>query len=171
MVIRKAETRDLAAVAALYEAVLDAGERAPTGWIPGVYPTERTARDALASGSLFVGEEAGRIAAAARIDKTQVPAYAACRWACDAPEDAVMVLHTLAVDPGLARRGWGRRFVEFYEAYALAHGCRELRMDTNAINTPARRLYGKLGYREVGTVPCDFNGIPGVELVCLEKTL
>ena len=44
-------------------------------------------------------------------------------------------------------------------------------MDTNAVNTAARTLYKKLGYTEVGIVPCVFNGIPDVKLVCLEKLL
>ena len=44
-------------------------------------------------------------------------------------------------------------------------------MDTNERNAAARRLYAGLGYREAGIVPCTFNGIGGVQLVCLEKTL
>ena len=44
-------------------------------------------------------------------------------------------------------------------------------MDTNEKNTNARKLYKKLGYKEPGIVPCVFNGIDGVQLVCLEKTL
>ena len=68
-------------------------------------------------------------------------------------------------------RGYGSRFVDFYESYALEHGCRYLRMDTNERNASARALYRNLGYREVSIVPCAFNGIPGVQLVCLEKTL
>ena len=44
-------------------------------------------------------------------------------------------------------------------------------MDTNAINTAARALYKKLGYREACVVPCAFNGIPDVQLVCLDKRL
>ena len=32
-------------------------------------------------------------------------------------------------------------------------------------------LYKKLGYTEAGIVPCTFNGLEGVELVCLEKKL
>lgn len=28
-----------------------------------------------------------------------------------------------------------------------------------------------LGWREAGIVPCSFNGLPGVQLVCLEKPL
>ena len=35
----------------------------------------------------------------------------------------------------------------------------------------ARRLYHNLGYQEVSILPCEFNGIPGVNLVCLEKLL
>ena len=48
-------------------------------------------------------------------------------------------------------------------------GCTALRMDTNAVNTAARTLYKKLGYAEACIVPTDFNGIPGVNLVCLDK--
>ncbi len=44
-------------------------------------------------------------------------------------------------------------------------------MDTNARNQAARALYARLGYQEPGIVDCVFNGIPGVQLVCLEKTL
>lgn len=44
-------------------------------------------------------------------------------------------------------------------------------MDTNAKNTAARRLYARLGYKEVGIVDCTFNGIAGVKLVCLEKKI
>ena len=38
-------------------------------------------------------------------------------------------------------------------------------------NTRTRGLYQKLGYEEVGIVKCEFNGIPNVQLVCLEKYL
>ena len=33
-------------------------------------------------------------------------------------------------------------------------------MDTNARNVAARGLYKKLGYKEIGIVPTEFNGIP-----------
>ena len=82
-----------------------------------------------------------------------------------------MVLHTLVVDPETSGHGCGKAFVAFYEQYAKAHGCRYLRMDTNAINQTARRFYAKLGFREAGIVGCTFNGIPNVRLVCLEKKL
>lgn len=44
-----------------------------------------------------------------------------------------------------------------------------MRLDTNAKNARARKLYKSLGYEEVGIVDTTFNGIVGVELVLLEK--
>lgn len=65
----------------------------------------------------------------------------------------------------------GALFVRFYARRARALGCTVLRIDTNAKNAAARRLYARLGFREAAIVPCTFNGITGVELVCLEKRL
>jgi len=171
--IRKATAADLDAVAGIYDAILDSEEagKAAIGWVRGVYPTRMTAEDALQAGTLYVLEEQGRVVAAAKIDQTQVPEYADCPWRYDAPADQVMVLHTLVVDPRCPRRGYGRQFVAFYEEYARRQGCPYLRMDTNEKNLVARALYKKLGYAEPGIVPCVFNGIAGVQLVCLEKKL
>lgn len=172
--IRKAVLEDIPRVADIYDHILTEEEqgRAAVGWIRGVYPTEQTARDALEAGTLFVLEREGAIAAAAKIDQNQVPEYADAPWRYpDVPPEQVMVLHTLVVDPAFAGRGCGTQFVAFYEEYARSQGCPYLRMDTNAKNAAARRLYDRLGYWEAGIVPCMFNGIPDVRLVCLEKKL
>ena len=172
--IRKARETDIPAIAGIYDRILakeEAGQ-ATIGWVRGVYPTESFARKALAAGDLFVLEDGGKICATARINQEQVPEYAGGDWLySDASDDEIMVLHTLVVDPQIAGHGYGRAFVAFYEQYAKEHGCPYLRMDTNAINTAARRFYAKLGFRESGIVDCTFNGIPGVRLVCLEKKL
>lgn len=172
--IRRAVWEDIPQVAAIYDHILTEEEqgRAVIGWIRGIYPTQQTAWDALAAGTLFVLEREGAIAAAAKIDRNQVPEYINAPWRYpDAPDEQVMVLHTLVVDPAFAGKGCGTEFVRFYERYALEQGCPYLRMDTNARNAAARRLYARLGYWEAGIVPCVFNGIPGVQLVCLEKFL
>ena len=172
--IRKARETDIPAIAGIYDRILakeEAGQ-ATIGWVRGVYPTESFARKALAAGDLFVLEDGGKICATARINQEQVPEYAGGDWLySDASDDEIMVLHTLVVDPQIAGHGYGRAFVAFYEQYAKKHGCPYLRMDTNAINTAARRFYAKLGFQESGIVGCTFNGIPGVQLVCLEKKL
>lgn len=171
--VRKATAADLAAVDGIYQRIHDREElgRTTIGWRREIYPTAATARAALDRDELFVLEDEGRITAAAMINQAQVPEYALAHWAYPARPEEVMVLHTLVVDPLVQGKGYGRAFVSFYEDYARAHACPYLRMDTNVKNQAARRMYAKLGFAEVGVVPCVFNGIEGVELVCLEKRL
>lgn len=171
--IRKATIQDLDKIAEIYEEIHTEEEagRVTIGWIRSIYPTRKTAEASIYKGDMFVEEADGEIVAAAKINQEQVPEYANANWQYNAPEDQVMVLHTLVVSPGVKGCGFGSRFVDFYEKYSLECGCRYLRMDTNERNQSARGLYKKLGYAEVGIVPCIFNGIEGVRLVCLEKKL
>lgn len=171
--IRKATENDIDRVVEIYGNIFraqDAGELT-VGWVRGIYPSRSSALEALARDELFVLEDSGIVAASARINQSQGEEYRRAAWSVDAPDEKVMVLHTLAVDPGLRGKGYGTQFVDFYENYALERGCPYLRMDTNEINAAARRMYARLGYTEADIVPCVFNGIPDVNLVCLEKTL
>ena len=171
--IRKAMEADIPAVAEIYSQIHTAEEtgQVTIGWIRNVYPTSETARQAQRRGELFVEEDGGVVVGAAIINQTQMDAYRKADWHYDAAEQDVMVLHTLVIAPGASGKGYGKAFVHFYEQYALAHNCHYLRMDTNSRNVRARDMYRKLGFREAGTVPCEFNGIEGVDLVLLEKAL
>lgn len=169
--IRRATEKDLSSVERIYEEILEEQEqgRNYVGWTRGVYPTRQTALQALEQGSLFVYQEEEEIVAAAKIDREQVPAYEKCQWQYNDAPDQIMVLHTLVVSPRHPHKGYGKSFVKFYEEFARRKGCLYLRMDTNERNQVARAMYRKMGYQEAGVIPCIFNGIPGVNLVCLEK--
>ena len=172
MLFRKGRDTDVDRIAQIYELILMEQDKgiSTIGWVRGIYPTKETALEMLSEEELFVLEDDGLLVAAGRINQKQVPEYADANWEyADAPEDKIMVLHTLVVDPTCKGKGYGTEFVHQYEKYAKEQGCPYLRMDTNEINVPARRLYKHLGYQEVGIVPCRFNGIEGVQLVCLEK--
>lgn len=171
--IRKAKETDIASVIEIYEKIFEreAGGNSTTGWKPGIYPTEDTAREAFSKGELFVMEAEGKIVAAARLNNQQDEAYSKAVWQHEVPEEKIMVMHTLVVHPEASGRGYATKFVSAYEDYAREKGCFYLRMDTNAINIPARKLYGKLGYSEVGIVGCSFMGLEDIRLVCLEKAL
>lgn len=173
MTIRKAESRDLDAIEELYGEIFDAQEAGAftTGWIRGVYPTRETAEAGLTRDDLYVLEDGGRLLGCAVINQKQVDVYAGAPWQYDEPDGRVCVMHTLVIRPSERGKGCGRAFFDYYEELARRSGWPELRIDTNARNRSAREIYRKLGYREIGTVPTVFNGIPGVELVLLEKHL
>ena len=173
MLIRKANKADLPGIVDLYSDVHTAEEqgRLTTGWVREIYPVAATAEEALSRDDIFVEEEDGKIVGTGIINQTQLGAYAEGDWQYDAEPEEVMVLHTLAIEPFVMHKGYGRRFMEFFEEYAAGRGCRYLRIDTNAKNANARRFYAGLGYREIAVRPCTFNGIGIVDLVLLEKKL
>lgn len=173
MEIRKAIKADIDAIEKIYDALHDEEEQGlvTIGWIRDVYPTRKTAEVALDRDDLFAMIDENKVVAAAVINHIQVDEYKYASWKHDAKDNEVMVLHCLVVDPYQKNKGYGKAFVAFYEKYAKENGSIALRMDTNARNTRARNLYKHLGYEEIGIVKCVFNGIPDVQLVCLEKYL
>lgn len=170
---RKADHNDIDKIAEIYDEIHTDEESGivTIGWVRDIYPTIKTAEDSIIKGDMFVEEEDGIVVAAAKINKEQVAEYIDAEWEYEASDHEIMVLHTLVVSTKIKGKGYGSKFVDFYEKYALENGCRYLRMDTNVINSAARNLYRKLGYKEVSIVDSFFNGIAGVRLVCLEKKL
>ena len=174
MRIQKATMRDLPAIAEIYEEIHrreEAGETT-TGWLRDVYPTEATAEASIGRGDMFVQVDGqGSVVGTGIINQIQVDCYADGNWEYPAADDEVMVIHTLIISSRPGRRGSGHAFLQFYEDYAKAAGCPYLRLDTNARNSAARAFYERHGYKEIGIVPTVFNGIPGVDLVLIEKRL
>lgn len=170
---RKATKDDLKDVCAIYESTHDREEAGlcHTGWKRGVYPISKTAEIALQKNDLFVAVNQGKIVATARINQEQMDEYKLVDWNDNPLDEQIMVIHTLAVAKEAVGKGCGRQFVSFFEEYARQQNCPFLRMDTNITNIEARSLYQKMGYTEVGCVPCEFNGITGLKLILLEKKL
>lgn len=168
---RKAVRDDLDAIEQIYDHSHDAEEAglSTTGWVRNIYPVREVAEAALERDDMYVGEAGGRIIATGVINQIQVDVYEDCDWVFKGPEEDVWVLHTLAVDPEARGSGAGPAFVRFYEDIARSAGASILRIDTNAINSRARKMYAKLGYIETDIVPTVFNGIRGVDLVLMEK--
>ena len=173
LIFRKANKDDVRVIVDIYERTHDAEEAGETtiGWIRGVYPTRDTAEAALDRDDMYVCDYDGKVIASAVINQIQVDVYEGANWEYEADDDKVLVLHTLDVDHDYKHLGVGRAFVEFYEKLALEQGCTVLRMDTNERNAIARKFYAKMGYREADVKPTVFNGIPGVNLILLEKEL
>lgn len=171
MDFRLAKETDLQKVVEIYERILDDEEagRAAIGWERGVYPTLETARSAFLREELYVALLEEEIVASAIINSAQVDVYEKGEWQYDVRDEEILVLHTLTVDPRAGGKGIGKEFVAFYERLAVEKKKPYLRLDTNAKNARARKMYKSLGYKEIGIVDTTFNGIAGVKLVLLEK--
>ena len=171
--IKKATNEDIDEIITIYDKMLTLEEagKLRTGWLRGVYPTRSTATDALVRGDLFICRQKDKLAATAIINHRQMESYSMGNWKVRASGNEIMVLHTLAVDPDCFGMGIGSYFVDFYEQYAQKFACKDLRIDTQVKNQTARKFYLNLGYFEIGTVSCEFNGIKRVDLVLLEKPL
>jgi ribosomal protein S18 acetylase RimI-like enzyme len=129
--IRRAESRDLAAIVAIVEAAY-----AP--YVPrmGGAPAPMTANypALLAAGDLWVGDLDGRIVGVLVI-----------RPAGDALE-----LENIAVHPAQQGRGHGRALIAFAELCALELGLREITLYTNEAMVENLVLYPSLGFEETG---------------------
>lgn len=173
MILRLATKADLPAVCKIYDRAHDMEEQGlwTTGWIRGIYPERDIAEESLEKGCLYVAEVDGEIAATARINQIQDEEYAQGDWSEDVPPEQVLVLHTMIVLPEYQRCGVAQFIVSEYAQMARSLGCTWLRLDTNEINLPARALYRKLGFTEIGVALGDFCGLPDIHLMLLEKKL
>lgn len=68
----------------------------------------------------------------------------------------------LAVHPDAGRRGVGAGLLE---ALMVGAGARTHWLQTTDIDSPARRLYLRHGYKELGHGPDAPNGTPGLVLI------
>ncbi len=171
--IRKAELKDIGKVASIYDEILALveAEKYETGWIRGIYPTEKTALTALSEGTLYVLEKDGEIFASAIINQKEADGYDKAKWKVLAKREETLIIHTLTVSPKATGRGFGEEFIRFYEDMGRKLSLKALRLDTNEKNIKARSFYKSLGFYEVGIVKSDFNGVGIVNLVCIEKEI
>lgn len=67
-------------------------------------------------------------------------------------------LLTLLVDPGARGRGIGRALLTAFDAEAGSRGAREAFLEVAADNSPARALYDRTGWTQVGQRPGYYDG-------------
>ena len=73
--------------------------------------------------------------------------------------DDVAHLNLLAVAPTHRRRGLARALVQWLEESALTAGTFIIGLELRAGNEAARAFYRALGYRELGQIPCYYQGV------------
>lgn len=164
--VRPAEKGDLDEIWALVErAVADMNRRGNPQWRPG-YPARSHYAGALAEGGLYAAEdESGHILGCAVFNTQEEPAYAAIPWSVPGP---AMVIHKLAVDPAVQRRGVASALFACCEDLARQQGIASLRIDTYSLNDRMQALIRRQGFTPTGAVHFPINPLP---YPCFEKVL
>ncbi len=162
---------DLAEVMSLYDEVLAVKDNIKfSNWKRGVYPTEEYAVEAIERGELYFFCEDGVKKGGVVLDSRQPDDYQKVAWQFPAPPDKVMVVHTLCIVPKYTGMGAAGRLLEEVEKFAKAKGYISIRFDTYCDNIPARRVYHRCGYTEVGMTGIFVYGEIRM-LRCFEKKL
>ncbi len=154
-IIRKAEYTDIPACMNIYYGQVEYEEKYGeiTGWNKVIYPTADFVEKGIDDGEYYVLEDDGVIRACAKINSEANEHYSKINWIYKENDyKKILVIHTLGVDIGFRRSGYGKTFMEFYEKLGREKGCTVLRFDTVDTNVSAIAFYNSIGYVESGRI-------------------
>ena len=139
---------DILPLAQMYERVHDEleGREDSPGWNRGSYPSEASARRALAGGGLYVAKIGEQIVGSFLLDHNPEENYETVPWGITATDEQVYYLYTLAVDPAFGGRGIAKTMIAFAEEETRKAGMKALRLDSYIKNTRAINLYDSCGF-------------------------
>jgi len=152
--IQKANDSHLDQLESLYNDLNDylASTTNYPGWIKGVYPVRETAVEALNNESLFIALEDGIIAGSIILNHEPEKAYNQVKWMIDIDYDKILVVRTLVVHPSFMKKNIATSLMEFTKEYAINQQLKAIRLDVSKTNSPAIKLYKKMGYEYRGTI-------------------
>lgn len=171
MKFRVAKYGDLNQIGIMIENVLESGVGTGLNWTKE-YPTIKDFEKDFKNGDLFVMESEdeeynieNNIVGAVVLNSSEDINYKKLKWS---NSQKALVIHRLMVNPKFSRSGNGKRLLKFIEEECRRRELSHIRLDTNAENIRAKRLYIGSGYKEVGVI--NLQGIDG-DFICLEKIL
>ena len=152
MRLELATQKDFDAVIAFYD---DVTERTPematyARWSEGKHPTVEGIRAYINEGSMYLYKDNGKIVGAMAVTMYQGEDYHAIDWTLKVPDEKVAVIHILAVSPDIQGKGIGSEMIREAIRIALSKGMQAIRLDALASNTPAHKIYERLGFEYRG---------------------
>ena len=148
MKLQQASITDFASVLSFYN---DVTERTPeierfARWQKGKHPTTEGIKAYIQEGSLYLYKERDVIIGAMAVTMYQGEDYRAIEWSKDATDNEVAVIHILAVSPDRQGSGIGSEMIREAILLAKKKGMKAIRLDALATNTPAHKIYERLGF-------------------------
>lgn len=158
---RRAEPHDTAAAQAAYRRIID--HLAETvdypHWHTENHPTPAEVAGWVEAGELYLAVDADEtIAGVVVLNHDAADEYRNAGWAIEAEQDEVLIVHALGVVPDHLGRGVARFLVDASIRVAREKHCRVVRLDTYVENIPARRLYERCGFTDLGCHTVRYDG-------------
>ena len=119
-------------------------------WSKGKHPTEEGISAYINEGSMYIYRERGVIVGAMAVTMYQGEDYHTIEWSQQVPDEKVAVIHILAVSPDAQGKGNGSEMIREAIRLAQNNGMQAIRLDALASNTPAHKIYERLGFEYRG---------------------
>ena len=152
MKLHQAVIEDFESIMAFYDDVIERTPEIATyaRWSRGKHPTAEGIKAYIEEGSMYLYREKGKIVGAVAFPMYQGVDYHAIEWSKQAADNEVAVIHLLAVSPDCQGKGIGSQMVREAINLAKEKGMKAVRLDALASNTPAHKLYERLGFEYRG---------------------
>ncbi|MBM7636666.1 GNAT family N-acetyltransferase [Streptococcus saliviloxodontae] len=154
MKIRLALEDELPLVRAFYHSMIDQLQDSPyfLGWEKEVYPTTAYLEESVGKEQLYLGILEDEIVSAMVVNHDCNEGYAKYDWEIEAEPQEVSIIHILGVSPKHAGKGYAKQMLETVFDKAREDQQKAIRLDVLAGNTPAEKLYQRMGFQYKETV-------------------
>ena len=152
--IRKATKDEIERVVNYYHNVIDAMEGSMYNpcWKKDIYPSDEYIKKGIIEGKIFIGFDEGRIATAMMLDNNPNPGYVDVDWQMEFPQHLVSVVHIFGVHPYFTGKGYAKNMLTHAIDYLRQNGQKAIRLDVLGGSVPAKKLYEKMGFKEIVTI-------------------
>ena len=153
MKLELATQNDFDAIISFYNDVMERTPEIATyaRWSKGKHPTVEGIKAYIDEGSMYLYRENGAIVGAMAVTMYQGEDYHAIEWTQQVADDKVAVIHILAISPDAQGNGIGSEMIREAIRLACDKGMQAVRLDALSSNTPAHRLYERLGFEYRGS--------------------
>ena len=155
MKIRLALKDEYPVIRAFYHSLIDAMQSSEhyIGWEKDVYPDPEFLQESIKRDELYVGLEDDTIIAAMVLNHLCNDGYREYQWPTLADDSEVTIIHALAVHPRCSGKGLARQLVLYAIEIAKNNRQKVIRLDVLKGNIPAEKLYTRMGFQYLHTLP------------------
>lgn len=128
-------------------------------WKKNQYPSDSDWCAYIDRKEMYLVYEEEKLVAAVALTEIKTDEYRHINWKASVTDDAVLVIHLLAVDPTQQGRGLGMMVLGEIIMMAKSRGKKVVRLDAIETNVPAQRLYEKYGFVQYGKIQAYYESV------------